>query len=49
MNNYIFSVIRLGEKEEHKVKAQGEDAAWKALVSKIDMKNVDKAVLVTTG
>ena len=49
MTTYTFSVVRLGEKETHKVKAVGEDEAWKELASKINMVNVDKVVLVTTG
>jgi hypothetical protein len=49
MTNYIFSVTRLGEKETHKLKASSEDDAWKSLVLKVDMTNVDKIVLVTIG
>lgn len=51
MINYTFSITRLGEKEIHKVKASSKnsDEAWKALASKVDMKNVDKIVLVTIG
>lgn len=51
MCNYTFSITRLGEKEIHKVRAlsKDEDEAWKALASKINMKNVDKIVLVTIG
>lgn len=49
MTNYTFSVTRLGEKETHEVRAGSEDAAWKALVSQVDMVNVDKVVLVTIG
>lgn len=51
MSKYTFSVRRLGEVEIHKVhkiKAITEDEAWKSLVLKINMENVDKIILVTT-
>lgn len=51
MTYYKFSVTRLGEKETHKIKAssKNEDEAWKILTSKVDMRNVDKVILVTIG
>jgi hypothetical protein len=51
MINYTFSITRLGEKEIHKVKASSKDSdeAWKALALKINMKNVDKILLVSIG
>lgn len=49
MTNYTFSVTRLGEKETHKLKAFSESDAWKGLILKVDMTNVDKIVLVTIG
>ena len=49
MTNYIFSVIRLGEKEEHIVNASSEDDAWKRLVKKVNLDNVDKIIIVTYG
>ena len=49
MTNYTFSVIRLGEKEEHRVNASSEDDAWKRLVKKVNLDNVDKIIIVTYG
>lgn len=49
MTNYTFSVTRLGEKEEHRVTASSEDGAWKQLIQKVNMDNVDKIVIVTYG